>query len=65
MQMAAYSVRASKKVKKWEECQTLGKINDLSNVRVEAAEPLDNGLHPELWKAKVSRYSHNKNKNKN
>ena len=55
MQVAAYSVRASKKVKKWEECQTLGRINDLSNVRVEAAEPLDNGLHPELWKAKVSR----------
>ena len=40
--------------KKWKECQTLGRINDLSNVRVEAAEPLDNGLHPELWKAKVS-----------
>ena len=35
-----------KSVKLWEE------INDLSNVRVEAAEPLDNGLHPELWKAK-------------
>ena len=38
--------------KKWEECQTLGRTNDLSNVRVEAAEPLDNGLHPELWKQK-------------
>ena len=46
---------------KWKECQTLGRINDLSNVRVEAAEPLDNGLHPELWKANV----HNKNKNNN
>ena len=39
----------------------MGRINDLSNVRVEAAEPLDNGLHPELWKANV----HNKNKNNN
>ena len=66
LQVSAYSVRASKKVKKWKECQTLGRINDLSNVRVEAAEPLDNGLHPGLWKAKVStRQSHNKNKNNN
>ena len=38
--------------KKWKECQTFERINDLSNVRVEATEPLDNGLHPELWKAK-------------